>query len=97
MGFAAARPRLIPKWAATAFSIASTRATASSTCTTAARRATGKRSIRLVRPASRKSQIASAVAILLAVVLIVVAIPEALGDRPYDPRPSRVSHELLPV
>jgi hypothetical protein len=39
-----------------------------------------------------------AVAVLVAVMLVAVALPEALGDRPYDPKPSRVlSHGFLPV
>jgi hypothetical protein len=41
------------------------------------------------RPHSRLRIALTAALVLL---LVLVALPEALGDRPYDPRPSRVEH-----
>ena len=54
--------------------------------------------VRRVAPVPRPSMsyrlVASPVlALILAAFLTFVALPEALGDRPYDPRPTRVAHE----
>lgn len=53
-----------------------------------------RRSVRLVRPATRKTVSASVAVALVIILLSLVALPEALGDRPYDPRPSRVIHDV---
>jgi hypothetical protein len=40
----------------------------------------------------QKTALGSATAVVISIVLLLVILPELLGDRPFDPRPSRVLH-----
>jgi hypothetical protein len=37
------------------------------------------------------------VAAAVLIVLLFVMLPEIIGDRPYDPEPSRITHTWIPV
>ena len=54
------------------------------------------RRVGYLRRPSRGRSAGTAVAVLLALIAVFVGLPEAFGDRPYDPRPSRVFESLVP-
>jgi hypothetical protein len=60
-------------------------------------RVTRRTAARALEPLPLSRPLARTLVVALAILLAFVALPEAFGDRPYDPRPSRVFESLSPL